>query len=389
VRASAIAELVGGALQGGADPELTGVAPLDRAGAQDLAFLAHPRYLVYLADTRAGAVLVAESLRERCDVERPTIIVRDVHRALAAILSELYPEPATPAGVHPTATIGVNAELADDIAVGAYSVIGDGVRIGAGARIGAHCVVGDDCELGARVLIHPHVTLYRGVRIGDRIDRTQRRAPRLGRLRLRLARRRVSKGAAGRRLHCRRDVEIGANVTIDRGSVGATEIGDGVKIDNLVHIGHNVRVGENTIIIALVGVSGSTTIGRRVTLAGQAGIPGHITIGDGATVAAQAGVFGDVPAGAVYSGYPARPHREALRAQAGLFRLPACCAGYARWSARSLEGTATTRHDGTASADDRPRGDDRGHRRAHRRSGEACFSRPPAKGREFASAASI
>jgi UDP-3-O-[3-hydroxymyristoyl] glucosamine N-acyltransferase len=118
-------------------------------------------------------------------------------------------------------------------------------------------------------------------------------------------------------------VEIGANTTIDRGSVGSTEIGNGVKIDNLVHIGHNVRVGDHSVIVAQVGISGSTTIGRGVTLAGQAGLQGHISVGDGATIGGQAGVFDDVPAGAIYSGYPARPHKEAMRAQASLFRLPA------------------------------------------------------------------
>jgi UDP-3-O-[3-hydroxymyristoyl] glucosamine N-acyltransferase len=119
------------------------------------------------------------------------------------------------------------------------------------------------------------------------------------------------------------DVEIGANTTIDRGSIGATEIGDGCKIDNLVHIAHNVRIGAHSIVVAQVGIAGSTRIGKGVTLGGQAGINGHIHIADGATIAGQAGVFGDVPAGATYSGYPARPHKEAMRAQAALHKLPA------------------------------------------------------------------
>ncbi|MFW5950929.1 MAG: UDP-3-O-(3-hydroxymyristoyl)glucosamine N-acyltransferase, partial [Gemmatimonadota bacterium] len=117
------------------------------------------------------------------------------------------------------------------------------------------------------------------------------------------------------------DVEIGANVTVDRGSIGPTEIADHVKIDNLVQIGHNVRVGAGSIIVAQVGIAGSTRLGRGVTLGGQAGLAGHVHIGDGATVAAQAGVFGDVPAGETWSGYPARPHREALRGQAAVARL--------------------------------------------------------------------
>jgi UDP-3-O-[3-hydroxymyristoyl] glucosamine N-acyltransferase len=322
VRASQIAHLVSAELEGGADPELTGVAPLDRAAETDLTFLAHPRYLGYVDASSAGVILVAASLRARITADRPLLVVDDVHRALARILPELYPSDPIPSGIHPTAIVGRGVEMGVGVSVGAYAVLGDGARLGAGAAIGPHCVLGEGVEVGASARLHSHVTLYAGVRVGARSilhsgvragvdgfgyafeNGAHRKVPQVGRCVI---------GS---------DVEIGANTTIDRGSVGSTEIGDGVKIDNLVHIAHNVRIGDHSVIVAQVGVAGSTTIGRFVTLAGQAGIPGHLAIGDGATIAAQAGVFGDVPAGATYSGYPARPHRESLRAQAGLARLP-------------------------------------------------------------------
>lgn len=322
MNASALAALVGGRLEGGSDPEITGVAPLDRAGPSDLSFLAHPRYLQYVEASGAGVLLVARKLENEVGSGRTRVIVDDVHRALAAVLPTLY--PATPAqpGIHPTAVIGRGATIGADVAIEAYAVVGTDARIGDRARIGAHAVVGPGCVVDADVVLHAQVTLYPGVRVGARsilhagvrvgvdgfgyawVDGGHRKVPQVG-------------GCI-----IGEDVEIGANTTIDRGSVGATEIGRGVKIDNLVHIGHNVRIGDHSIVIAQVGIAGSTTVGRGVTLAGQAGIPGHLTIGDGATVAAQAGVFGDIPAGETYSGYPARPHRESLRAHAAVARLP-------------------------------------------------------------------
>jgi UDP-3-O-[3-hydroxymyristoyl] glucosamine N-acyltransferase len=304
MRASEIARLVGGEFDGAHDPEITGVAPIDRASASELSFVAHPKYVAYLADSEAGAILVTETLIPRGSTTLPRIVVGDVHRALATVLTHFHPAPSIGEGVHETAVIGAN------------------VRIGAGVRIGAYCVVGDECSIGANTFLYPHVTLYSHVALGERcivhsgarigtdgfgytfVDGQHQKVPQVGGV------------IVGN------DVEIGANTCIDRGSVGPTEIGNGVKIDNLVHIAHNVRIGDLTIVVAQVGISGSTTIGQGVTLAGQAGLQGHITVGDGAIIGGQAGVLGDVPAGAVYSGYPARPHKEAMRAYAALARLP-------------------------------------------------------------------
>jgi UDP-3-O-[3-hydroxymyristoyl] glucosamine N-acyltransferase len=322
VKASEIAALVQGRLQGGADPDITGVAPLDRAGPSDLSLLAHARYAVYLGGTRAGAVLVSESLAGRHGADLPAIVVKDVHGALARVLSRLYPEPATAPGVHPSAVLESGVELGPDVAIGPYAVIGAGTRVGARVRIGAHCAIAEACVLAPDVTLAPHVTLYRGVRIGERT--TVHSGTRLGVDGFGY----VWDGSSHRKVPqvggcvIGADVEIGANVTIDRGSIGATEIGDGVKIDNLVQIGHNVRVGPHTIIIAQVGIAGSSTIGAGVTLAGQVGVGGHVTIGDRATVGGQAGVFGDLAGGETYSGHPARPHRETMRAQAAVSRLP-------------------------------------------------------------------
>jgi UDP-3-O-[3-hydroxymyristoyl] glucosamine N-acyltransferase len=320
--ASELARAVDGRLEGGADPDIAGAAPLDRAGPTDLTLLSSPHYVGEARTTTAGAILVSTALADRVRADLPRIVVADPHRALTVLLPLLYPPEPVPTGVHPTAVVSADADLGHDVTIGACSVVGAGTRIDAGTILAAQVVVGRHCRIGAGAYLHPGVTLYDNVSVGARtilhagvrvgVDGFGYSSSAAGHLKI---------PHVGRCL-IGADVEIGANSTIDRGSIGDTVIGDGCKIDNLVQIGHNVRMGEHCIVVSQVGLSGSTRVGRFVTLGGQAGIQGHIRIGDGATIAGQAGVFGDVAAGATVSGYPARPHKESLRAQANLFRLP-------------------------------------------------------------------
>ena len=321
MKASEIASLVGGRLEGDSDPEITGVAAIDRAVSNELTFVAHAKYAAYLAGARAAAVLASEVLVPQGSTPLPRIIVDDVHGALAKVLAHFHPETRPAPTVHPTAVLGERVVLGKDVVIEPYAVIQSGTRVGDRVWIGAHTVIGQDCELDSEVRLHAHVTLYSKVRVGARTiihsgtrlgsdgfgytfaEGQHQKVPQVGG---------VVIGS---------DVEIGANCTVDRGSVGATEIGNGVKIDNLVHVGHNVRIGDLSIIVAQSGISGSTVLGKGVTMAGQSGLPGHLHIGDGAIVAAKSAPIGDVPAGATYTGFPARPHKEFLRAQSGLYKL--------------------------------------------------------------------
>lgn len=317
-----IARAVGGRLEGDGSASIRGVAPLQSAGPDQLSFVANTRYLGYLQATRAGAVLVSEEHSESVPREVARVLVDDPHQALYRVLPLLYPERQPEPGVHPTAVVDAAATVAPDASVGPYAVIGAGARIGPRARIGSHAVVGEDAEIGDDSILHPHVTVYRGVRMGSRC--VIHSGTRLGRdgfgyVWAEGGHRKIPQ-VGGCVLGD--DVEIGANCNIDRGSIGDTVVGSGTKIDAMVHLGHNVTVGQHAILVAQVGVSGSTAIGDGAVLGGQVGVGGHLTIGAGARVGAQAGVTAAIPAGETYSGYPARPHREALRAQGAVFRLP-------------------------------------------------------------------
>ena len=320
--ASAIAEAVGGTVRGDGSAIVHGIGPLDRAGPEDLSFLALPKYASIFAGSRAGVVLMSPALaEERGGAARARIIVKDPHAALLAVLPRLHPPRAHTPGVHPTASIGRGAQIGAGAQIGPYVVIGADARVGENVVLDAHVVIGEGVAVGHDCHLYPHVTLYPGTTVGRRVlihagarigsdgfgysyaDGAHRKIPHVGRCVI------------------EDDVEIGANTAIDRGSIDDTIIGAGTKIDNLVHIAHNCRIGRLCLIMAQVGLAGSVHVEDGSILAGQAGVAGHVTIGKGARVAAQAGVFGEIPAGETWSGYPARPHKEALRAQAALFKL--------------------------------------------------------------------
>jgi UDP-3-O-[3-hydroxymyristoyl] glucosamine N-acyltransferase len=321
ITAEAIAGLVSGELIGDGAVAVSGVAPLDRAEAGHLSILSSAKYAPMLASTKAGVVLVDSELRDVPAGKGTRIIVKQPLEKLLSLLPRLYPETAPTPGVAATARIGKGATLGERVSIGEYAVIGAGAKVGADAVIGAHSVVGETARVGSSSRLWPGVTIYPGATVGDRV--VIHSGARIGCDGFGYV---FREGAHTKIPHVGRciigdDVEIGANSTIDRGSIDDTVVGRGTKIDNLVHIAHNVRIGEKCLIMAQVGIAGSVTVGDGAILAGQAGISGHLDIGAGARLAAQAGVFGDVPAGETWSGYPARPHRDSLRASAALFKL--------------------------------------------------------------------
>jgi len=316
-----VAELVGGRLEGDGTLQIDGIGPVDEAGPSQMAFLAGKRYVRFVSESRACAYLVAADLEEYAPTELPRVVVEKAHPALRAILGHFFPEERTPAVIHPTAVIGEGVSLGEDVSLGAYTVVEDGASIGDGCRIGPHCVIGRNARVGVHCHLYPQVVVYHEAVIGDRailhagarvgadgfgytfVDGAHRKMPQVGRC------------IVGD------DVEIGANSTLDRGSLGDTRVGDGVKIDNLVQVAHNVRIGDLSLLAALVGVAGSTRVGRGVWMGGQVGVSNHLTIGDGARMAIATKVMRDIPAGETYSGHPGRPHREQMRKQAHVGRL--------------------------------------------------------------------
>jgi len=300
------------------------LAPLAQAGPDALSFLINPTYLPDYRRTRAGAVLVAANLADGGAGGITRIVVAEPHRALSLAAQAFSPTAAPAPGIDSAARVAVSARLGADCRIGPFVVVGEGavlgarVRAEAGSWIGDGVVLGDDCVLG------PNAVCYPGARLGDRVVLKAGAViggPGFGYVR---------EGGEHRRLPhlgacvLEDDVEIGSGSCVDRGSFDDTVIGRGTKIDNLVQVGHNVRLGIGCLVMATSGIAGSCRIGDGVVIAGGVGIADHVTIGDGAVIGAKSVVFGpgQVEPGAVVTGFPARPHRAFLRAQAALYRLP-------------------------------------------------------------------
>jgi len=318
-----VAERVGGTVVGDPDVRVHGLMPVEQAGAADLALFTDRRYARLLSGCEAAALLVSDVLADVNPEDVPTrVVCPDPRLALTELLEYWNPLPEPEPGIHPTAVLGHDVELGPGVTVGPYCVIGDHAVLGSGVVLDAHVCVGARARIGAGSRLHPQVVLYPNVVVGERV--VLHAGVRLGvdGFGYVLDGHRLRKVPQVGRCVVEDDVEIGANTCIDRGSIGDTIVEQGAKLDNLVHLAHNVRVGSMSLLAAMVGVAGSSRIGRGVAMGGQVGISGHLKIGDGARLGAQSGIIGDIPAGETVSGYPARPHKEYLRAMGHVFRLP-------------------------------------------------------------------
>jgi UDP-3-O-[3-hydroxymyristoyl] glucosamine N-acyltransferase len=324
--AQEIATLFDGKIVGDPNVEILRVAKIEEAGPGDLTFLSNPKYGKFVDSTKASAILVSTVFEtERTQSSRLVYIkVPDPYVAFLQVLKRItpVPDPFTK-GIHSTALVSPSAKVGKGVSLGANVVLGENVVIGAKTKIGHGCVLGDGSSVGEDSVLYPNVSVYHGCQIGNRVilhsgvvvgsdgfgfapksDGTYEKIPQLGIAVI------------------EDDVEVGANCTIDRATMGQTILKRGVKLDNMVQIAHNVVVGENTVIAAQAGISGSTKVGKNVVIAGQVGIVGHIEIGDRSVLMAQSGLPKSTEPGKTYFGYPAKEHLRAMRIEAVIRSLP-------------------------------------------------------------------
>jgi len=315
---------VGGRLVGDGSVAIARVSAIDDASADALTFATDEKYYAAALNSKAAAVLVDAGVAADFDASsKPLLVVENARAALAIFLAALKPPRPRGPFRHPSAVLEDGARIGDDVYLGAHCYVGARASIGRGSTIGPGAYVGDDVTIGEETWLHPRATVHERCVVGARvilhsgcvigsegfgwafIDGRLERIPQIGNVVL------------------DDEVEIGANTCVDRAQTGSTTIGRGTKIDNLVQIGHNCRIGKHCAIAAQTGFAGSTSVGDYVKIAGQVGTRGHMHIGSGATIAGQSGVWGDVQDGAMVSGNPARDHRETMRNEVMLRKLPA------------------------------------------------------------------
>jgi len=313
VSISDIVSFVSGRYGGPADVMIDGVLPLSEAGDRHISFLSNPKYASQVETTRAAAVLVAEDL---AGDDPRWIRVTDPYIAMARVVARFFASKPAPQGISPQASIAPSAKLGANVAIGAFTAIGEDVVIGEGVVIYPNVTIEPSSVIGDGTIIYPQVSIYHGSRIGRRCvihsgvvigsdgygfatdeNGMHHKIPQVGIVRI------------------EDDVEIGAGTTVDRAALGETVIGEGTKIDNLVQIGHNVRIGKRCLLVAQVGIAGSTELGESVQVGGQSGFAGHLKIGDRARVYSKSAVFDDVPEGVWVRGIPAVSQREYVRQQ--------------------------------------------------------------------------
>jgi UDP-3-O-[3-hydroxymyristoyl] glucosamine N-acyltransferase len=313
-----IVDFVGGHYSGDRNRQVGAVGPLAEAHGEQLSFLSNRKYAAQLAGTKAGAILVPQNLEG--DDER-WIRVDDPYFAVARIMTRWFSARPMPKGVSPLASISSTARLGTDVAVGPFTTIGDNVVVGNNVTIFQNVSIEAGSTLGDDSIVYPNVVIYDGTRIGHRCiihagvvigsdgygfamhEGRHHKIPQIGIVRI------------------EDDVEVGAGTTIDRAALGETVIGEGTKIDNLVQIGHNVRIGKHCLLVSQVGIAGSTELGDHVFVAGQSGFSGHLKIGHRVQVAAKSAVLEDVPDDTKVMGSPAVPFKEFARRQAVVKRL--------------------------------------------------------------------
>lgn len=317
-----LAQRVGGRVVGDPTTPIARISGIDEADASSLTFATDEHYFAAAHDSAAAAVLTDARSSSRVESSKPLIVVDNVRAALATLLAALRPPRPRGPFRHPSAVVDESARIGEDAYIDANAFVGPRASVGSGCIVGVGAYVGADAVLGDESWLHPHARVMHGCAIGKRVvlhagcvigsegfgwafvESRLERIPQTGNVVL------------------DDDVEIGANSCVDRAQTGSTRIGAGTKIDNLVQIGHNCRIGRNCVFAGLTGLAGSTVVGDNVKVGGQVGFKGHITVGSGVTIAGQTGVWGDVPDGITLSGMPGREHREHLKTEVMLRRLP-------------------------------------------------------------------